>query len=599
MSSQNEEEEVIEVCVTEEDNISSGDPQQRGVFRDPAHAEKVKQKQLTVVQKKTTEVPRMADTQSLKHLKLTFPSLNEGGDAMEWLRDCEEYFSIFEVTNQRRSAIAAMHMSGTPRGQLLSKIPGLTPEYFLENFIGGLQAEIRSMIRLLEPRTLEQALKVARSYEQSQTSQPKKGNSYRTSYSYQASYKYVAEPSSNNNNNKSTLIVPAKGAEFVRGHECKKPQNFLMIAEEETTNDYEGAPIFDEDPNEEEYDLQEKKLILAALGVHEQKMRFNWKGKEILLSPEANIEIIKTCFNISEVVPRWMEQIKGSYEGDAEMQELIAILTVDKSGPQKYYLRQGLLMQCIGRWIRECSVCQQAKGQHVKSPGLLQPLKISQEPWRDIAMNFITGLPKSKGKEVVYGSKPRHLAWQDRGDSNIYSLETLLAERQLQWARLRELLEVAQAKLKSYADTRRSERQFQKGDWVYLKLQPYKQVYVVIRRNLKLAAKFYGPYEIVEKVGSVAYKLAMPVTSRIHPIFHVSQLKKTIGQSKVQQQLPHVNDHGTFDLTPSRQLDSRHVLRDHKVVYQKLVQWRGCSVGEATREDEELLKCSFLEFLPP
>ncbi|XP_074374620.1 uncharacterized protein LOC141715031 [Apium graveolens] len=186
-------------------------------------------------------------------------------------------------------------------------------------------------------------------------------------------------------------------------------------------------------------------------------------------------------------------------------------------------------------------------------------------------MNFITGLPKSKGKEViwvvvdrfsryshfialthpitakslameffdqiyrihglpetivVYGSKPRHLAWQDKGDSNIHSLETLLAERQLQWARLRELLEVAQAKLKSYADTRRSEMQFQKGDWVYLKLQPYKQVYVVIRRNLKLAAKFYGPYEIVEKVGSVAYKLALPVTSRIHPVFHVSQLKK-------------------------------------------------------------------------
>lgn len=47
-------------------------------------------------------------------------------------------------------------------------------------------------------------------------------------------------------------------------------------------------------------------------------------------------------------------------------------------------------------------MCQQVKGENVKSPGLLKPLDIPQEPWRDITMDFITGLPKSKGFEVIW-----------------------------------------------------------------------------------------------------------------------------------------------------------------------------------------------------
>lgn len=72
--------------------------------------------------------------------------------------------------------------------------------------------------------------------------------------------------------------------------------------------------------------------------------------------------------------------------------------------------------------------------------------------------------------QVVYGMKPRHLAWQERKHSNISSLEEMLESKQLQWTRLRELLECAQLKMKAYADAKRTAREFQKGDWVYLKL---------------------------------------------------------------------------------------------------------------------------------
>lgn len=57
----------------------------------------------------------------------------------------------------------------------------------------------------------------------------------------------------------------------------------------------------------------------------------------------------------------------------------------------------------IDKWIAECPTCQFSKHETVKSPGLLQPLPIPQHPWRDTAMDFISGLPSSKNHDT-YGS---------------------------------------------------------------------------------------------------------------------------------------------------------------------------------------------------
>lgn len=62
------------------------------------------------------------------------------------------------------------------------------------------------------------------------------------------------------------------------------------------------------------------------------------------------MEILSSCYQLSEVVPLWKEQIEESYEGDEEIQDLISKLVVDKSGPQEYYLKQGLLM-FRGKWV--------------------------------------------------------------------------------------------------------------------------------------------------------------------------------------------------------------------------------------------------------
>jgi hypothetical protein len=88
-------------------------------------------------------------------------------------------------------------------------------------------------------------------------------------------------------------------------------------------------------------------------------------------------------------------------------------------------------------------------------------------------------------------------------------------------------------RMKQQTDKERSERLFEVGDLVFLKLQPYVQSSLAMHANQKLAFMFFRPFSILQKVGKVAYKLDLPPSSSIHPMFHVSQLKRVV-ESKIQ-----------------------------------------------------------------
>ena len=89
---------------------------------------------------------------------------------------------------------------------------------------------------------------------------------------------------------------------------------------------------------------------------------------------------------------------------------------------------------------------------------------------------------------------------------------------------------LAHNRMKQQAYQHRSERSFVVGDWVFLRLQPYKQMSLKnAKKDNKLSLKYYGPYKVLQNIGTMAYKLELLVASRVHPVFHVSCLKKVMG----------------------------------------------------------------------
>lgn len=81
---------------------------------------------------------------------------------------------------------------------------------------------------------------------------------------------------------------------------------------------------------------------------------------------------------------------------------------------------------------------------------------------------------------------------------------------------------MAQNRMKVMADKKCSNLQFQVGEQVLLKLQPYTQTSIASRPYPKLSFKYFGPYKVLERIRDVAYRLELLPDSRIHSVFHVS-----------------------------------------------------------------------------
>jgi hypothetical protein len=219
-------------------------------------------------------------------------------------------------------------------------------------------------------------------------------------------------------------------------------------------------------------------------------------------------------------------------------------------------------------------------------------------PWAEFWFN--TTFHASTGStpfELVYGRKPPMITRLLQGETRVEAVQKELEERDEALKQLKAQLLRAQDCMKHFADEKRTDRSFQVGEWLFLKLCPRRQRLAGAHINAKLAARYYGPFQIVERVGAVAYKLKLPVGARVHPMFLVSLLKKAIGEYQVESELPlGMEEDSVEQFMPEDVLATRVKEQEGVRTQQVLMKWTNRHVDEETWEDMTTVQQQFPEF---
>ncbi|KAJ0561741.1 putative nucleotidyltransferase, Ribonuclease H [Helianthus annuus] len=218
--------------------------------------------------------------------------------------------------------------------------------------------------------------------------------------------------------------------------------------------------------------------------------------------------------------------------------------------------------------------------------------------WAEYSYN--TGFHTSTGTtpfSVVYGRDPPSLLPYVVGETKNADLEEQLVDRDAMLRLLRSNLQKAQDRMRNQANLKRRELTFQPGDYVFLKIQPYRQRSLAKHKYEKLSPRFFGPYRIKRAIGPVAYELELPPEARVHPVFHVSMPKPARGSFSTDHATPlPITKDWVLDVQPGSILAHRWIFEAGTPVLELLVSWLSRPVEEATWESYDLLAEQFPSF---
>ncbi|KAL0556882.1 hypothetical protein IC582_005399 [Cucumis melo] len=199
--------------------------------------------------------------------------------------------------------------------------------------------------------------------------------------------------------------------------------------------------------------------------------------------------------------------------------------------------------------------------------------------------------------EALYGKCCRSpVCWGEVGEQRLMGPELVQSTNEA-IQKIRSRMHTAQCRQKSYADVRRKDLEFEVGDKVFLKVAPMRGV-VRFERRGKLSPRFVGPFEILERIGPVAYRLALPPSlSTVHDVFHVSMLRKYVPDPS------HVVDYEPLEIDENLSYTEQPVevlarevktLRNKEIPLVKVL-WRNHRLEEATWEREDDMKSRYPE----
>ena len=160
--------------------------------------------------------------------------------------------------------------------------------------------------------------------------------------------------------------------------------------------------------------------------------------------------------------------------------------------------------------------------------------------------------------EYLYGRRCRTSVTWDNPVNRVVLGPELLKEMEDEVTNIRQNLKSSQDWQKSYADKHRVDREFSVGDHVYLRVGPRKSS-LNLGSCAKLSSRYCGPFEVLERIVPVAYRLAFPASTRAHNVFHVSLLKRYVHDPNhvINRDVIQVEPEGEFPTEPLHILDRK------------------------------------------
>ncbi|XP_019431322.1 PREDICTED: uncharacterized protein LOC109338516 [Lupinus angustifolius] len=197
--------------------------------------------------------------------------------------------------------------------------------------------------------------------------------------------------------------------------------------------------------------------------------------------------------------------------------------------------------------------------------------------------------------EALYGRKCRTpLCWFETGENLILGLDVVQQTTE-KIQMIRENMKTARSRQKSYYGKRRNPLSFEEGEHVFMRVVPTTSIGRLLKAR-KLTPKFIRPYQILKKVGLVAYQIALPpLLSNLHNVFHVSQLRKYISEPShiIEPDSIQLKDNLTFETFPARIGDqSIKTLRGKEIALVTVI-WSQANGEDAPWEVEDAMKESY------
>ncbi|GJY89414.1 putative reverse transcriptase domain-containing protein [Tanacetum coccineum] len=197
--------------------------------------------------------------------------------------------------------------------------------------------------------------------------------------------------------------------------------------------------------------------------------------------------------------------------------------------------------------------------------------------------------------EALYGRKCRSpIMWAEIGESQLIGPE-LVQETTEKISQIKHRLKAARDRQKSYADKRMKPLEFSVGDYVLLKVSPWKGV-VRFGKKGKLAPRFVEPFKIIEKVGHVAYQLDLPEElNGVNDTFHVSNLKKCLADPTLKVPLDEIQVDAKLNFVeePVEILEREFKKLKHSRISIVKVQWNSKHGPEFTWERKDQMKLKY------